>query len=401
MKKIALPLIVCLLATTACWPFASDEQGNMTVKRVSGSGRVEIFREDETISVTDPEPLVIGDIVSTTGNAIARVKLVGNDLINMGADTELRIASTKAVEGPLHTGSIVADTDGPMRIEFAGVAATSSHGIFRVDKGAASVRAGTYTGSWKLETPGQPRVALSKLFEIQTAASALRQREPYDLDNSDPWDRVYLKDLVALDEDLTPLAEGLQSQLGGSRPDLPYFAALAEQDVDFIKPYLTRPTIDLLTAFVISNNSPGPMGPDFVRAFRLADDGAEWPVVAGILDAHFNTLIAELTDIATSTGAVADGAGSDAVFSVAAAEAVTDAGPGDAVVPPPVGPTDPHDNEGGDDPPPIDDGGGDPQPSASPDDCSDTVSCAGEDVFDRVRPDSSPSPDNPLDGLPK
>jgi hypothetical protein len=406
MKKITIPLILCLLATTACWPFSSDEQGNMTVKRLSGAGRVQILRDNDEISVTDPEPLELGDIVSTTGHAIARVKLVGNDLVNIAADTEVRIASTKAVEGPLHTGSIVADTEGPMRVEFAGVAATSDGGIFRIDKGVASVRAGTYDGSWKLETPGQPRVALSRLFEVQAAASDLRGREPYKLDNSDPWDRVYLKDVVALDEDLTPLAQGLKSQLGGSRPNLLYFHTLAEQDVGFMKRYLPRPTIDLLTAFVISDNSPGPMGPDFVRAMQLADDGAEWPVVAGILDAHFDPLVAELTDIAASTGAVAGGTGSTAIFSLASAQAVTDAGPGDAVVPPPAGPGGSGGNNDDDDDPIAGGGGGGPQPSASPGGCSNDFPCTGNEAIDQVThpDDPEPSPSSivdPLDGVPK
>lgn len=397
MKRIAIPLALALFAATACWPFASDEQGDMTVKKVSGAGRVEILRDGETIAVSDPEPLEIGDVVSTSGSALARVKLVGEDIVNVADDTEVRIESTKAIEGPLHTGSLVADTKGAMRVEFSGVAATSSGGVFRIDKGVASVRAGTYSGSWRLETPGQPRVALSKLFEVQAAASALRGREPYRLDPSDSWDRVYLKDLVALDEDLTPLARGLQSQLGGSRPDLLYFRALAKQDVGFMKRYLSRPTIDLLTAFVIANHSPGPMGPDFVRAFRLADDGAEWPVVAGILDASFDPLVAELSNIAAATGAVAGGTGNQAVFSVAAAEAVNDAGPGDAVV---VPPGDDNPGNGGDDDPNIGGGGDDPdvQPSESPDDCSSGPECDVKDVIDKV-PKASPSPTSLLDPL--
>ena len=404
MQKIAVPLVISLFAAVACWPFSSDAQGDMTVKQMSGSGRVQILRDGKSITVSDAEPLEIGDVVATT-NAIARIKLVGKDLVNVAADTEVRVESTKAVEGPLHTGSIVADTDGAMRVEFAGVAATSTGGVVRIDRGVASVRAGTYDGSWKLETPGQPRVALSRLFEVQAAASALRGREPYRLDDSDPWDRVYLKDLVALDEDLTPLARGLQSQLGGSRPDLPYFGALASQDVGFMKRYLSRPTIDLLTAFVISNHSPGPLGPDFTRAFKLADAGAEWPVVAGILNASFDPLVAELTDIAASTGAVAGGSGNQAVFSLAAAQAVADAGPGDVVVPPkddgddgstgPIAGGDGNDdNTGGGDP--------DPKPSSSPDDCNSGTECDVKEIVDKVNPEPSPSsPVDPLDGLPK
>jgi hypothetical protein len=397
MKKIAIPLVLALFAATACWPFSSDEQAEMSVERTSNSGRVQILRDSDTINVSDEEPLEIGDVVSTSQNALARVRLIGDERVSLSSETEIRIESTRAVEGPLHTGTIVADTNGSMRVDFSGVAATSTGGIFRIDKSLASVRAGAYTGTVKLETPGQPRVSLSKLFEVQAAASDLSAREPYHLDNSDPWDRVYLKSLVALDEDLTPLANGLRAQLGGSRPTLLYFRTLAKQDVGFMKHYLPRPTIDLLTAFVIANHAPGSMRDDFVRAFRLFDSGAEWAVAAGILDASFDSLVAELTDIAAASGAVAGGTGNTAVFSVASAQQVTEAGPGDTVLPPdqgsdPVPNPQPSDGGGG--------GGGKPHPTATPEDCGSSVECNVNDALDRV-PKASPSPSGILDSVPK
>lgn len=391
MKKIAIPLILSLLAATACWPFSSDELGEMKVKRESDGGRVQIVRDDETINVTDSETLEVGDVVSTSGEGLARVRLLGADNVYLGTDTELRIGTTKAVEGPLHTGTLVAVTDGGLRVSFAGVAATSTGGKFRIDKGLASVRAGAYSGNVKIETPGQPRVELSKLFEVQAAASDLSDREPYRLDPSDSWDRVYLKPIISLDEELTPLARGLRTQLGGSRPSLPYFETLAKQDVSFMKRYLRRPTIDLLTAFVIANHAPGSMRSDFVRAFRLNNQGADWAVAAGILDASFDPLVAQLTDIAAATGAVgAGGTGSEAVFSVAAAQAVNDAGPGGEVVPPggggddPGNGTDPGDDPG-DDPGGDDPGGGGASPS--PPNCGLDPSC----VKDQIIPSPNPS----------
>lgn len=401
MKKLAIPLIISLIATTACWPFGSDDIAEMSVKRTSDSGKVEITRGDETISVSDVEEVEVGDLVSTSGGARALLRLDGEKpnarFVNLAPNTDLRIESTKAVEGPLHTGSLVADTGAPMRVTFAGFDATSSSGAFRVDIGVASVRAGAYSGAVRLETPGQPRIELSKLFEAQAAAGDIDGKEPYRLDTADPWDRVFLRSVVDLDEQLTPLATGLRNQLGGARPGLPYFHALADQDVGFMKRYLSRPTVDLLTAFLIADNSPGSLKKNMARAFRLADDGAKWAVAAGILGAGFKTLVADLSNIATATGAVAGGTGNEAVFSVASAEAVDDAAPGESLtVAEGAG-----DDGGGDDAPPIDDGGGDdegeggggePSPAPSDDGCNFACEQVREiNENNPLRPSPSPS----------
>jgi hypothetical protein len=404
MKRIAIPLIICLLATTACWPFGGSDIAEMSVKRTSDDGRVEITRGDETIAVSDAEEVKVGDLVSTTGGARALLRLAGEKddarYVNIGSDTDVKIESTKAVEGPLHTGSIVADTGAPMRVSFSGFDATTSDGAFRVDIGVASIRAGAYSGAVRLETPGQPRVSLPKLFEVQAAASDLDDKEPYRLDTSDPWDRVFLRAVVDLDEELTPLANGLRSQLGSSRPDLPYFGALAKQDVGFMKKYLSRPTVDLLTGFVVANNAPGSLEKNLARAFRLADDGAQWAVVAGILDSSFKTLVAELTNVAAATGAVAGGTGSDAVFSVAAAEAVSDAGPGDDVVVPPGGGDDDDDTTGEDDDDGDDDDGddddGEIEPSPSPE-CN--AVCEAQNRIPPIGGRPSPTPSGILDDV--
>jgi hypothetical protein len=400
MKRIAIPLMVCLIAATACWPFGNDDIAEMSVKRTSDNGEVEITRGDETISVSDDAEVKVGDLVSTSGGARALLRLAGAKdsarYVNIGPETDVRIDSTKAVEGPLHTGSVVADAGAPMRVTFGSFDATSSDGAFRIDIGVASVRAGAYSGEVRLETPGQPRVSLPRLFEVQAAASDLDAKEPYRLDPADPWDRVFLRAVVDLDEQLTPIATGLSSQLGSSRPDLPYFAALAKQDVGFMKKYLSRPTVELLTGFVVANNSPGSLKKNFVRAFRLFDDGAQWAVVAGILDASFKTLVAELTNVAAATGAVAGGTGSEAVFSVAGAEAVSDAGPGDTVVPPPGSGNDDDDNTIDDDDDDDDDDDGNVvEPSPSPE-CG--ISCTAEEVTRPLRP-PSPSPSGIIDDV--
>lgn len=401
MKKIAIPVLLALLAATACWPFSGGGLGEMKVKRESDAGKVQIQRGDETINVADSEPLEVGDVVSTSGQGRARIRLLGADNVFLGTNTEVRVSSTKAVAGPLHTGSLVVATDGGLRVSFSDVEATSTGGTFRIDKGLASVRAGTYSGNVRIETPGEPRVSLSKLFEVQAAASDLRDPEPYHVDEGDPWDRIYLKDVIALDEELSPLTRGLQSQLGSSRPTLAYFHALAEHDVSFMKRYLSRPTIDLLTAFVIANHAPGALDRDFQRAFKLFDEGADWAVTASILNASFKPLVAELTDIASATGAVAGGSGGQAVFTVAAAQAVNGASGGGPVVPPPGGGgggTGP--GGGGNGTGPGDGGGGGTDPgdggsaSPSPQDCGIDVQCQVDQI-----PRPSPSPSGLIDPI--
>jgi hypothetical protein len=398
MRKLAIPLIISLVATTACWPFSTDDIAEMSVKRTSDSGKVEIVRGDETIAVSDAEEVKVGDLVSTSDGARALLRLEGEKpdsrFVNIAPNTDLRIQSTKAVEGPLHTGSLVADAGAPTRVTFAGFDATTASGAFRVDIGAASVRAGAYSGEVRLETPGQPRISLDRLFEAQAAAGDLDGKEPYDLDTADAWDRVFLRAVVDLDEQLTPLATGLRNQLDGARPGLPYFRALADQNVSFMKRYLSRPPVDLLTAFLIADNSPGSLKKNFVRAFRLADDGAKWAVAAGILDAGFKTFVADLSNVAAATGAVAGGTGNEAVFSVAAAEAIDDAAPGETldVAAPPES-----DDGGGED---VggggggDDGGGDdgtePSPEPSEGGCG-PICQTGNEVTERI-PGARPSP---------
>jgi hypothetical protein len=402
MKKLAIPLIISLIATTACWPFSSDDIAEMSVKRTSDSGKVEIVRGDETISVSDAEEVQVGDLVSTADGARALLRLEGDKpdsrFVNLAPNTDVRIESVKAVEGPLHTGSLVADAGAPMRVTFAGFDATTASGAFRIDIGAASVRAGAYSGAVRLETPGQPRISLPTLFEAQAAAGDLDGKEPYRLDTGDPWDRVFLRAVVDLDEQLTPLATGLRNQLGGARPGLPYFHALADQKVGFMKGYLSRPTVDLLTAFLIADNSPGSLKKNLARAFRLSDDGAKWAVAAGILGAGFKTLVADLSNVAAATGAVAGGTGNDAVFSVAAAEAIGDAAPGESVTVA-GGPED--DGAGGDDGGGDDGGGdddgGDPKPSPKPSDECGPVCEAQNEVNERL-PGATPSPSGILGG---
>src|SRR5918999_6361932 len=104
MKKIALPLIVSLLAATACWPFSGNDIAEMSVKRTSDEGKVEILRGEETISVSDDEEVEVGDVVSTSGGARALLRLEGERpdarFVNLAPNTDIRIESTKAVEGP-------------------------------------------------------------------------------------------------------------------------------------------------------------------------------------------------------------------------------------------------------------------------------------------------------------
>ena len=75
MKKLAAVLVMCL-ASAGCGLFAdSGSLGEMSIKRTSGS--VSIERGDETFDVVDVTSLAPGDVITTTGDAAAELRLEG------------------------------------------------------------------------------------------------------------------------------------------------------------------------------------------------------------------------------------------------------------------------------------------------------------------------------------
>ncbi|MBW3594691.1 MAG: FecR family protein, partial [Actinobacteria bacterium] len=233
----------------------SSEFGDMEV--VALVGDVEIHRGNSVIAVgSSPESLEPQDVVVTGRDGLAKLKLEDNRTISLQTKTRLRIRSTDAVEP--QSGSILAVANGaPTEVLFDDVSARFSTAMFRVDRGFGSARAATLDGRARLESRGEPRIDLAQLMQVEVAAGDLPQKSvPYRLNLRDEWDREYLASVVELTEDLDLLATGFARQVGNSRPGLSYFSELAGANVNFMKPYLSRPVADLLVGFTIADNDP-------------------------------------------------------------------------------------------------------------------------------------------------
>ncbi len=388
MKKLSLALAVATLAGTACWPFSDDAAlAEMTVRR--REGKVQVIRAGEIIEVKDVFTLEPRDVVETGNGSLADLRLEGTRRLVMTSETNLRIKDSTAVEA--RTGSVLAETEDPLEAAFGNVVVQSSDAVMRIDQGIVTARAGVYRGRVALSAPGEDTLEIGPLYEAGVTANDLpRAPRPYRLEESDPWDRQWLEDVVELEEELTQLTQGLKSQLGGSKPTLAYFRELADgDDVGFMKRYLSKSPTALLVAFVIASHTDMPLEKAFRRAFSLFEAGAKWGVVAKILGADFNFLIADLEDIVLGTTAVAGGSGGRAAFTVAAAEAAEAPTAGAVSAPGPRQP--PPDADGPpDERSPKDDDKKKPKEPA--DECSDVVECAEEDIKDKLQPSPTPTP---------
>jgi hypothetical protein len=404
MKRLAIPLVMCFFLGVACWPFDGEEALAAMTLRKAGGGKVQIVRSpEETIPVEgDDVPVQPGDLIRTYDGALAQVALEGDRVAWVGGieqptsgvpEAQMRILDTTSVES--ETGTVVAETKAPMKVRFGDATATSSNGVFRVDRRAGSARAASYTGTVRVAAPGEPNVTLDRLLESPATASDLRPAQPYHLEFDDPFDATRLEDVISLEKDLETQSAGFVAQLGKQKPNLSYFKALAgNTDVGAVKKYLRRPTIDLLLGFTIAMNTDAySFGEALAEGFDYRDKGGSWGVIAAILRSDSKLLLADLSDIIVASGAVASGTGDEAAFTVAAAQKAESGSFQD-------GGSTPRDDGGVTQPPP---GGGDNKPPAQDEDppaqdCSGTADCAKEDIERRIFPSPEPSPSDVIDG---
>lgn len=408
MKKLAIPLVMCLFAAAACWPFDGEEELAAMTLRSQGSGKVEILRAGEdAITVRDEDVAVRpGDVIRTYKGGLAQVALEGERIAWVGGraqpsaevpEAQMRILNPTSVE--TETGTVMAETADPMKVHFGDAVASSNEGIFRVDRRAGAARAASYEGTVRVTAPGESNVVLDRLFEAPATASDLRPAQPYRLDPDDRFDGQQLGDVIDLENTLGLISQGLATQLGRQKPSLSYFRAFAEgKNVDPLKKHLRRPAIDLLLGFTIAINTKAlGFGDALDSAFENRDNGGSWGVVAEIVESDPKPLVADLNNIIDASQIVAGG-NEGPVFDAAAAQ---DASSGN--VAPPQDPGDPGDP---DDPDPGDDSGEDPggggggEEPEEPEDCDGAVDCALNDAGDELPggdPDPEPSPSNILD----
>ncbi|MDQ3953013.1 MAG: hypothetical protein M3279_08640 [Actinomycetota bacterium] len=394
--QIAVGLVLVLFVGVAWWRFSdASELAEMTVKR--RAGLVTVLRAGEAIEVGDSVSLKPRDVVQTHSSGEAIIRLEGGRLLSLAHESKIRVKDFRTVES--QGGSLLVDAGDPLVVTIGGIRVTTPQAAFRIDRGVSVARVGSYDGRVAVSAPGEERLMVPALFEAAAPVNgALPQSpRPYDFDYDDPWDRLHLEDVLALQEQLDQLSGGLEAQIGRERPGLDYFAALEEDaNVSFLRPYLKRDPINLLVGFTIARQDDRPLKAAFRQAFSLYDRGAEWAVAAAIMDVKLQAVIVALEDIATV--AVVAASGGEDSFTAAAAQLTDSPGteppPGGGGNPPPPAPTDA---------PPTDKP---PKPSdkpTPPSECQNFAECTAQDVADELNPDPTPTPkpkptDDPDDG---
>nr|MBA2601242.1 hypothetical protein [Actinomycetota bacterium] len=309
MKKTAAAIVICLLSA-GCGLFSdSDSLAEMTVKRSSGS--VSIQRGDETFDVVDTASLEPGDIITTEGDARAELRLEGERAVGLRGLGEFRVGDGRSLES-LDGGRLLARVAEMTKILVGDVSLVSSNGIFRVDRGRASARVGTYRGAVRLEAPGQTAVAVEALHQASFSAGELLRAKPYRLSYGDPWDALLLSDVIRLDKEMNSLGVAVSRQIGRGRLDVGYFRRLADRDVGFMRRYMSSSNADLLIGFAIARSVDAGLPSAFKRAFKLFGDGAQWGVAATLLGARPAAVVASLEKSILSTGALAAALGEGA-----------------------------------------------------------------------------------------
>jgi hypothetical protein len=362
MRKIALALSLVLVAATA-FAFVDGDKGlsEMTIQRQSGE--VAVLRGDRLIEVTAESGIEPGDRIRTGSDGRAKLRLEGQRRIELAPDSRVDVVDAATVDGA--GGSLLgtADDGDDLSIGFGTVSVRSGQGRFRVDLGTGSSRVGVYEGSASIAAPGETSHRIDRYFESEVAGNdrALEVR-PLDIDEGDAWDQIHLNDVLLLDERITKLGNGLATQLGGSRPGRQFFSDLATGPVRFIDPYLERERVsDLLIGFTIARNTSSPLSDAFEESFGYRAQGGRWGLIARIMSASENKLVAQLGETIIDTGILAADASEGSGFgrdsrrkAGTASSGGNDAEDGSAS---PVAP-------GGQNPPGGGGGGGDPDPEA-------------------------------------
>ncbi len=322
MRRWALPLVIVVLAGTACGSLAPEQTlPEMSLKKVSGT--VEIVRGGDTITVGEEADIESDDVIRTSGrDALARLRLEGDRLLQLKGTGSTVVDSPSSVE--VQGGEVLVRAEEVTRVLVDSVEARASAAQFRVDRGFGSARVSSYSGTVALESPGQQLLEIRSFFEATVTAGVIPQlTRPYRMQPDDPWDALILQKWVSLEEELKVLSNSLTNNLGGDRPDVAYFSGLAGgEGAGFVRSFLDRRVPDLLIGFTIANNSDSSLKQAFRRAFSLFDEGATWGITSAIMDIEPRPLLARLGRTILGTGVVvAGGAQTDgATFSVAAAD---------------------------------------------------------------------------------
>lgn len=404
LRKLAFLPLAAAIAGLLYLPFYGNSSlGQMEVRSLGG--KVEITRDGTTFTIDGTSPLEAGDLVLTAGDGRAELRLAGDRKVWLAPSSSIKVNGPRSIES--RSGGVLASTTAHMKLSSGNVHASSEGGVLRLDQGVGSARASALEGEMHLRAAGQAPLEVPALFQASVAAGRLPARVvPYALDATDEWDATWLQEVSDLDEQLEAMAAAFSSQLGSSRPSLSYFSALAERPVPFMQRYLKRSPADLLIGFTIARTSGGTaFRQAFKEAFRLADLGGEWGVIASILRSRPPVLLSQLEDLIVGTGlASTDVAGAEPVFSLGSdAPSEVEGVPADGLTPVvlvdevqpgegannPEAPADPQ----GEDRPDRDDSGNDDDgdDGDQPEECSSEAECTAEEIIEQL-PDPPPPP---------
>jgi hypothetical protein len=307
MRKIALAISLVLVAATA-FAFVDGDEGlrEMTLQR--HQGEVSVLRGDRLIEVTDESGIEPGDRIRTGPGGRAELRLEGERRIELAPDSRVDVVDTASVDGVGGSLLAAAEDGDDLSIGFGTVAARTNAGRFRVDLGTGSSRVGVYEGSASIVAPGETAERIERYFEAEVAGNdRTLEARPLQIDEGDAWDQFHLDDVFLLDERITQLGNGLATQLGGARPGRGYFSDLVDAPVNFIDTYLQREGVpDVLIGFTIARNTTSPLAAAFEESFDYRNQGGRWGLIARIMSARENRLVAQLGQTIIDTGILAD-----------------------------------------------------------------------------------------------
>lgn len=369
-------ILVAALVLGACAGSSDEPLGAMQLQRTSDKGVVTVVRGDDTFQVEDDFDLEPGDLVSTSEDATALLRLEGEgQTVSLGPATQLGVVGDEGIDA--RSGSILVNAGRPTEVTFGDEVASADSGLFRLDRTSTTTRVGTYSGSVSVASPGERPRVVERLFQVSVAAGDISAPRPYQLEPSDPWDRQHLGDVAELDQELERLAAGFSNQVKRNDAGLDLVRlATGRERVNFVRPYLDRTPADVLTGFAIAEEADGPLERAFRYSLRLRDQDGSWGVIAAIQDVRERALVAEVEGMFEGSGAIAGLASGVEGGSGTPVDGGTT--PGDAD---PGGGNDPGNDPGDDDPDP------DPTPSPSPSEgeCEGSVvECTVDDVLPEI-----------------
>lgn len=306
LRVAALVMALGLLGGSACVGLAGgdDPLGEMSIEPLGGA--LQVLRDDELLEIADAADLRPGDLIETADGG-ARVRLEGQRNVWIGVDSRVLVVDTSTLEA--RTGSVLASAAEHTAVRVGGAVASSSNGVFRVDRRVATARAATYRGDMTLAAPGNPRTDVAALYQSSIVAGDIDPPKPYQVAMDDVWDGQWLEDVVALEDELERLSKGFSNQIKKTRVPVAHFRRLIDRPVGFMRPYVRAyAPADLFVAYAIAERASGPTARAFRDAFALHEDDGSWGVIAAIMEVEPKPLVAGLEKLFLDTGVVTDDA---------------------------------------------------------------------------------------------